>query len=78
MQLSQEVNAKKYFIQNFDNEEGAIRIKQAAKQETEFILQDNRQILSLSLSAVLEAIRLYPANQVLLYDLLTSGSTTFY
>lgn len=43
--INSEVNAKKKFIQNFDNEEGFTRIKEAAKNETECVMQNNRQLL---------------------------------
>jgi hypothetical protein len=76
--LNSEVIAKKNFIQNFDNEEGLIRIKEAAKNETEHIMQDNRQLLDHAVYVTLEAIRRYPAIQDLIFQLLTVGSNPSY
>jgi hypothetical protein len=77
--VNSEVNAKKKFIQNFDNEEGFTRIKEAAKNETEYIMQNNRrQLLDHAVYATLEAIRTYPAIQDLIFQLLTVGSNPSY
>ena len=39
--LNNEIITKKKFIQNFDNDEGYTRIKQAATEQTNFVIQDN-------------------------------------
>jgi hypothetical protein len=75
--LNSEVNTKKEFIQDLDNDEGLVRIKEAAKKESELILQNNRVLLAGTVMAVLEAIRLYPANQELIFQLLVSGSELY-
>jgi hypothetical protein len=74
VQMNQEIITMKNFIQNFDNEEGYIRIKEAAKQQIELLLQNNRQTLTHAISATFEAIRRYPAIQDLFFQLLTVGS----
>lgn len=63
IQLSREADAKKNFIQNFDNSEGYIRIKEAAKQQIELLLQNNRQILAHAIYTTFEAIRRYAGIQ---------------
>lgn len=77
LQVSQEVNIKKNFIQNFDNEEGWIRTKEAAKKEIESIMQDKRLLLAIAIGATLEALRRYPASQELVFNL-TPGFTNEY
>ena len=74
--LSSTINRKKRIIQRLDNREGYNRIKKAAEEQTEFLLQNNRELLSIFISIVLEAIRRYPAIRELIFDLLTLGSTT--
>jgi hypothetical protein len=54
------------------NDEGYIRIKQAAAQQVNSVIQDNRVILELTVSATLEAVRRYPYNQELFIELITS------
>jgi len=76
--LISEVNAKKNFIENFDNEEGYMRIKEAAKNQTEYVMQNNRQLLGYAVTATFEAIRRYPAIQDLFFQLLTVGSNPSY
>jgi hypothetical protein len=78
LQLSQEADAKKKFIQNFDNDEGYMRIKEAAKNQTEYVMQNNRQLLGYAVTATFEAIRRYPAVQDLFFQLLTVGSNPSY
>ncbi len=72
--LNYEINTKKKFIQNFDNDEGYVRIKKAAIEQTKSIIQDNRLQLALTLSATLEAIRKYSDNQELIFNLITTPS----
>ena len=57
--------SKRNFIQNFDNEEGLIRIKKAARQETEIVMQNNRALLALTIAATFETLRKYPEGQEL-------------
>jgi hypothetical protein len=76
--LNSEINAKKNFIENFDNEEGYMRIKEAAKNQTENVMQNNRQLLGYAVTATFEAIRRYPAIQDLFFQLLTVGSHPSY
>jgi hypothetical protein len=78
LQVSQEVNVKKNFIQNFDNEEGLIRIKESANKEIESIMQENRSLLALTIAATFEALRKYPAGQELVLQLLMPDSTNLY
>jgi hypothetical protein len=54
--LDSDVISKRNFIQNFDNEEGRKRIKEAAKNEIESLMQDNRQLLIIAIFAAIEAI----------------------
>jgi len=75
--LNSEINAKKNFIENF-NEEGYKRIKEAAKNQTEFVMQNSRQLLGYAVAATFEAIRRYPAIQELFYHLLTEGLNPSY
>jgi chromosome segregation ATPase len=76
--LNSEINAKKNFIENFDNEEGYMRIEEAAKNQTEYVMQNNRQLLSYAVTATFEAIRRYPAIQDLFFQLLTVGPNPSY
>lgn len=80
MTLDSEINSRKNLLQNFDNDEGYIRIKDAAKKETKLLIQDNQISCAVTLSATLEAIRKYPDNQMLISDIVTSSnySTTSY
>ena len=70
--LNSEINTKKTFIQNFDNDEGYIRIKNAAAQQVNSVIQDNRVILDVTVSATLEAVRRYHYNQELFIELIKS------
>jgi hypothetical protein len=74
--LDSEINLKKAFIQNLDNNEGYNRIKMAAAEQINSVLRDNRLMVPTTISATLESIRLYPENQALIIDLLTSQSST--
>lgn len=67
--LDYEINARKKFIQSFDNDQGYIRIKEAAKNETKLLIQDNYISSAITLSATIEAIRRYPDNQRLIFDI---------
>lgn len=77
--LNSEIKSKEGFIQNFDNDDGYLRIKEAAAKETKFLMQDNTVLLAYTVSATLEALRRYPYSEELFCDLLTcrDNSTTF-
>jgi chromosome segregation ATPase len=72
LSLNSEINSKKNFIQNLDNHEGYIRIKETAKKETKLLMQNNQLSTAITLSATIEAIRRYPDNQILVHDIVTS------
>lgn len=74
--LDSEINSRKNLLQNFDNDQGYIRIKDAAKKETRLLIQDNKISCAFTLSATLEAIRRYPDNQTLISDIISSGNYT--
>jgi uncharacterized protein YycO len=76
--LDSEVISKKNFIQNFDNEEGHKRIKEAVKNQTEYVMQNNWQLLGYAVTATFEAIQRYPVIQDLFFQLLTVGSNPSY
>lgn len=52
--LDSKIISKRKFIDNFDNKEGLIRIKEAAKNEIESVMRDNRASLALAIAATLE------------------------
>lgn len=70
--LNSEIDAKNKFIQNTDNDKGYKRIKEAAKSEINLIMQDFRMSWSITLGAIVEAIRRYPNNQSLFFDIITN------
>jgi len=70
--LDYEVKNMQNFIQNFDNQEGYQRIKKESMEQTKSIIKNNHLLLSVTISSTLEAIRRYPYNQQLLYDLSAS------
>ena len=78
--IHSELNTRKILIQDFDNDEGYNRIKEAAKKETKLLMQNNQVSCAVTLTATLEAIRRYPDNQILISDIVTSRnySTTSY
>ena len=78
LQLNQDANTRKNFIQNYDDEEGYIRIKEAARQQIESLLQNNRQLLTNAVSATVEAIQRYPGIEDFFFQLLTVGSNPIY
>jgi hypothetical protein len=57
------------FIQNFDNQEGYQRIKKESTEETKSIIKNNPLLMAVTVSSTVEAIRRYPNNQQLFYDL---------
>ena len=70
--LNSEINTKKTFIQNFDNDKGYLRIREAAAKGTKFLMQDNTELLAYTVSATLEALRRYPYSEELFCDLLVT------
>lgn len=70
--LNSEINTKKNVIENLDNDDGYIRIKEAPKNETKLLMQNNKISCAVTLTATLEAIRRYPDNQTLISDIVTS------
>ena len=70
--LDYEVKNMQNFIQEFDNQEGYQRIKKESTEQTNSIIKNNRLLVSVTLSSTLEAIRRYPYNQQLFYDLSAS------
>ena len=70
LDLEAQINIKKNFIQNFDNDdEGYQRIKEEFTQQTKSIIKNNRLLVAVTVSSALEALRRYPCNKELLYDL---------
>jgi uncharacterized protein YerC len=74
--LGSEINRKKRVIRMLDNNEGYDRIKEAANKETKLLLEDNRALLALTVSTVLEAVRRYDAIRELIFNIVTSSSAT--
>jgi len=70
--LNSEVNNKRTFIANLESHEGYIRISEDTKKETKIIMQNNYVLSAVTLTATLEAIRRYPDNQMLMFDILSS------
>jgi hypothetical protein len=70
--VDSEIDKRKAFIENLDNDHRYIRIKEDAKRETKLLMQDNQLSTAVTLSSTLEAIRRYPYNQQLFYDLSAS------
>jgi uncharacterized protein YerC len=68
------IDRKKRLIRRLDNSKGYDRIKEAAKKETKRLLQDNRALLALTLSTVLEAVRKYNATRELIFSIVMSSS----
>jgi len=60
------------FIQEFDNQEGYQRIKKESTEQITSIIKNNHLLVAVTVSSTLEAIRRYPYNQQLFYDLWTS------
>jgi len=57
------------FIQKFDNQEGYQRIKKESTEQTKSIIKNNPLLMAVTVSSTVEAIRRYPNNQQLFYDL---------
>src|SRR5206468_6609818 len=69
--LDYQIKNMQNFIQNFDNQEGYQRIKKESTEETKSIIKNNPLLMAVTVSSTVEAIRRYPNNQQLFYDLST-------
>jgi len=65
-----EINAKKYFVKQFDNDEGYNRIKNVTAEQANLLLRDLRLQTTIIVSATIETISRYPANNRLISDIL--------
>jgi len=70
--LDSEIYKKTNIIQILANDNGYVRIKEAAKKETKLLMQNNQVSFAVTLTATLEAIRRYPNNHMLISDIVTS------
>jgi len=68
--IASEIDAKKYFIKQFDNEAGYNRIKNVTADQANLLLRDLRLQIIIIISATIEAISKYPANDRLISDIL--------
>jgi len=69
LSINNEINARSNFIHAFDNQEGYQRIKKQTAEQTESIIKNNPLLIAITVSSSIEAIRRYPRNQQLFYDL---------
>jgi hypothetical protein len=67
--LDYQIKNMQDFIQKFDNQEGYQRIKKETTEQTKSIIKNNYLLVAVTLSSTLEALRRYPYNQELFYDL---------
>ena len=67
--LDYQIKNMQNFIQKFDNQEGYQRIKKESTEQTKSIIKNNRLLVAVTVSSALEALRRYPHNQELFYDL---------
>jgi len=72
--INNEIDSRSNFIQTFDNKEGYQRIKKESTEQITSIIKNNHLLVAVTVSSTLEAIRRYPYNQQLLYDLSVPGS----
>jgi hypothetical protein len=70
--LDYQIKNMQNFIQNFDNQEGYQRIKKESTEQRTSIRKNNHLLVSVTIYSTLEAIRRYPYNQQLFYDLSAS------
>jgi hypothetical protein len=70
--LDYQIKNMQNFIQKFDNQEGYQRIKKESTEQTKSIIKNNRLLVAVTVSSTLEALRRYPYNQELFYDLSAS------
>jgi hypothetical protein len=71
--LDYQIKNMQNFIQEFDNQKGYQRIKKESAEHTKSIIKNNRLLVAITVSSTLEALRRYPYNQELLYDLSVRG-----
>jgi hypothetical protein len=69
-EIVSEINAKKYFVKQFDNDEGYNRIKNVTAERANLLLRDLRLQTTIIVSATIETISGYPANNRLISDIL--------
>jgi uncharacterized protein YerC len=74
--INYEIDTRKKLVQLFDNDEGHQRIKKETAEQTKSIIKSNSLLIAVSVSSSLEAIRRYPRNQQLFYDLSASEYST--
>jgi len=67
--LDYQIKNMQNFIQKFDNQEGYQRIKKESTEQTKSIIKNNRLLVAITVSSTLEALRRYPYNQQLFYNL---------
>jgi len=67
--LDYQIKDLQNFIQEFDNQQGYQRIKKESAEQTISIIKNNRQLIAITVSSALEALRRYPHSQQLFYDL---------
>jgi len=67
--LDYQIKNMQNFIQEFDNQEGYQRIKKESTEQTTSIIKNNHLLVAVTVSSTLEALRRYPYNQELFYDL---------
>ena len=72
--LDYQIKNMQNFIQEFDNQEGYQRIKKESTEQITSIIKNNHLLVAVTVSSTLEAIRRYPYNQQLFYDLSVPGS----
>ena len=74
MVLDYQIKNMQNFIQEFDNQEGYQRIKKESTELTKSIMKNNRLLMAITVSSALEAVRRYPLNQQLFYELSIRGA----
>ena len=70
--LAYEINEKRILVQNLENHEVYIRIKEDTKKEAKIMMQNNYVLSAVTLTATLEAIRRYPDNQSLMLAIVST------
>ena len=67
--LEYQIKNMENFIQEFDNQEGYQRIKKESTGQAESIIKNNSMLVAVTVTSTLEAIRRYPHNHQLFYEL---------
>jgi hypothetical protein len=65
-----EINAKKYFVKQFDNDEGYNRIKNVTAEQANLLLRDLQLQTTIMVSATIETLGRYPAYNRLISEIL--------